>query len=199
MKHCLKPVYALIALAMFSIVPGHASDEKNMVISIETDSINLTEMDVGSLAIGESKTIETDSGQVIDLLRTVDNVEIYIDGELVDIGFGQNPDSAVHIIKKHVEITCDDEDEDACEKHLVIHADGDYDFSAWSVEGEEETLGHDDIEITCITEEDESECISHVVWVNDGDEIEIESLHPEHVDGEQHKIIVIEKKADSHD
>lgn len=63
MKHCLKPVYALIALAMVSIVLGHAGDEKSMVISIETDNINLTELDIGSLAIGASKTIETDSNE----------------------------------------------------------------------------------------------------------------------------------------
>ena len=44
--------------------------------------------------LGESQTIETNNGKVIDLLRTADGVEIYVDGE----GEGHK----VIMIRKHV-------------------------------------------------------------------------------------------------
>ncbi len=33
------------------------------------------------------KTIETDSGKIIDILRTADGAEIYVDGELLEMNF----------------------------------------------------------------------------------------------------------------
>ncbi len=56
-----------------------------MVIALNTDDFNLHETDISELTIGESQTIGTDSGKVIDLLRTADGVEVYIDGELLDM------------------------------------------------------------------------------------------------------------------
>lgn len=73
MKHCLKPIFALFVIAATAISPIYASDEENMVVSIETDSFKLTDTDIGSLAIGESKTIETESGQVIVTKSTIDS------------------------------------------------------------------------------------------------------------------------------
>ncbi len=201
MKHCLKPVFAIFAVVFFAIAPGYASAEKSMVVSIETDSFKLTDTDISSLAIGESKTIETESGQVVDILRTVDEVEIYIDGELVDLGFDHDPESGIHMISKHVEVSCDDEDEGRCEKHVVIHTEGDGDTSAWSSDGDDGVIMHEEIEITCADDEGETDCGEHMVWVTNGREIDIdiESQHEEHVDGKGHKVVIIKKKTDSHD
>jgi hypothetical protein len=201
MKHCFKSVYALIATAIFATAPGHANDEKNLVVSIQTDSINLSGTDITSLAVGESKTIETESGRYIDLLRTVDGVEIYIDGELVDPHLTHDPESEFHIISKHVEITCDDELENSCEKHVVIHTKDDGETSIQSVEEDDGTFVHEEIEITCTDDGDETDCAKHVVWITEGDEAEtdIELLHEEHLDGKGHKLIVITSKTDSND
>ncbi|MCW8925215.1 MAG: hypothetical protein OQJ84_03080 [Xanthomonadales bacterium] len=196
MKHCLKPVHALTAIALFFATPSFADEEKSLVVSIETDDISLTEMDVGSLAIGESKTIETETGQVIDLLRTVDDVEIYINGELVDIGFGHDPDSQIHVIRKHVEFACDEEDESSCEKHVVIRAGDDHDVFSWALAEDAEMLLPDDIEITCFSDED-GDCVEHMAWITEGGEINIGSLHEEHLDVDGHKFIIITSKADS--
>lgn len=199
MKHCLKPVYALFAATVILVAPAYAGDEKNMVVSIETDSISLTELDIGSLAVGESKTIETKSGQVIDLLRTVDDVEVYIDGKLLDIGAIHDHGNQVNVIRKHVEIICDDDDDSACDKHMVISTGGDHEISAWSAEGDMEVLIHDDIEINCVDDEDGSDCAKKVILISKDGEVDIEALQEEHVDGEGHKIIVITSEVDSND
>lgn len=201
MKHCFKSVYALIAIAIFATAPGHANDEKNLVVSIQTDSINLSGTDISSLAVGESKTIETESGQYIDLLRTVDAVEIYIDGELVDPHLTHDPEGEFHFISKHVEITCDDDHEGNCKERVLIHTKDEDKTSSWSIEESDSGFAYEEIEITCTDDGDESDCAKRVVWITEGDEAEtdIELLHEEHLDGKGHKLIVITSKTDSND
>ena len=81
MKHCLKTVFTLAAFAL--IATGSVYAETEMVIALKTDKFELTETDISTLAIGEARTIETDSGSVIDILRTADGADIYVDGELL--------------------------------------------------------------------------------------------------------------------
>jgi len=87
MKGYLKPIFALAATALLATGNVQADTEEKMIIALKTDDFEMTNTDISSLAIGESQTIETDSGQVIDLLRTADGVEIYVDGELLEMGF----------------------------------------------------------------------------------------------------------------
>jgi len=153
MKHYLSTVFTLATIALLAATIAQADNDQKMVIALQTDHFELAETDISDMVVGEAKTIETESGKVIDILRTADGAEIYIDGELLEMDFEGNGLHEEHINGKHIEIICD-EDED-CDKHVVIHADG------------------------------------------DGDEIDIEELHREHVDGESHKVIVIKKSADS--
>jgi hypothetical protein len=111
-----------------------ADGQKQIVIALTTDEFELTETDISHLAVGEAETIRTGSGKTIDLLRTVDGVEIYVDGELLDMGLqglGESVDPDV--IHKHIEIQCDD-DSDECET-WAWHSDGDIDLEA--LHGEE--------------------------------------------------------------
>ena len=87
MKHYLKPIFTLAACALLTANFAHAENEKKMVIALKTDNFELTETDISSLAIGEAQTIETESGKMIDILRTSDGVEIYVDGELLQMNF----------------------------------------------------------------------------------------------------------------
>lgn len=202
MKHCLKPFFALLAATAFATSPTQAGDEKKMVVEIETDSFKLAATDVSSLEVGESKTIETESGEVIDILRTLDEFEIYVDGELLDLGLHHDPEADLHMITNHVQLVCDEEDEDECGKHLVIHTHGDEELTTWVTEGDGDVFMHKDIEITCSDDTEEGaeiDCDHYMVVTTGTGEIEIESMHEQHEDGEGHKVIVITSKTDSND
>jgi len=121
MKHYLKPIFALTACAFFAVNSVHAETE--MVIALKTDKFELTETDISTLAIGEAKTIETESGSIIDILRTADGAEIYVDGELLEMDFDHEGIHAEHMIKTHVEIIC--EDEEACDENVITIMNGD--------------------------------------------------------------------------
>ena len=140
---------------------------------------------------------------MIDILRTLDEFEIYVDGELLDLGFHHDPHGEMHVIKKHVQIECDQDDEGECGKHLVIKTgDGDHEFTTWVTGTDEEVLLHEEIEITCTDDAEDGEEIDceRYMFVTTGDaDIDIESLHEEHVDGNAHKVIVITKEVDSND
>lgn len=108
---------------------SHADHEKTIVVKLKTDDFEAIETDVSDLAVGESEIIHTEDGRTIDLLRTTDGVEIYVDGELVDTDL--EGDGQVH--KKHivvhkdidvetnVEIECDEAEE--CEELVWISED----------------------------------------------------------------------------
>lgn len=103
--------FTLCAAAVSAGEHAQSTTEKKIVIALKTDDFELVETDMSDLAVGDAETIYTDSGQTVDLLRTEDGVEVYIDGELVDMDFDIEIDSdhgemhheKVIIIKKKVE------------------------------------------------------------------------------------------------
>ncbi len=203
MKHYLSPIFTLAAFALLATTSVLAENEYKMVIAVKTDKVELTETDISTLAIGESKTIETDDGKVIDILRTVDGAEIYVDGELLEINF----DDEVlheglhekHMIRKHVEVICDDQED--CDNHVMIFVDGVDESAHWISEIGELVLMAEDIEFFCSDEEEGSDCSDHVMWIADSDDIDIdiEALHELHMSGEDHQVIVIKKKISHQD
>jgi len=118
MKHYLKPIFALAALTLLAASLAQAETREKMIIALKTTDFELTETDISTLAIGESQTIETDSGKVIDILRTADGAEIYVDGELLEMDFDSEGLHEDHMVRKHVEIICDTDDD--CEENVVI-------------------------------------------------------------------------------
>lgn len=198
MKHYLTPIFTLAAFALLATTSVLAENDYKMVIALKTDNFELTETDISTLAIGESKTIETDDGKVIDILRTADGVEIYVDGELLDINF----DDEVlheglhekHMVRKHVKVICDDQED--CDNHVMIIADGVADSAHWISEIGELVMLDKDIEFFCSDEEEGSDCRDHVMWIADGDDIDIdiEALHELHMSDADHQVIVIKKK-----
>lgn len=201
MKHYLCPIFTLAVFALLATTSVLAENEYKMVIAVKTDNFELTETDISTLAIGESQTIETDDGKIIDILRTADGAEIYVDGELLDINF----DAEVlheglhekHIIRKHVQVICDDQEE--CDNHVMIIADGVDESAHWISEIGELVLMAEDIEFFCSDEEEGSDCSDHVMWIADGDDIDIEVLHELHMSDEDHQVIVIKKKISHQD
>lgn len=132
MKHYFVCPVALACLLGAATVwaADSGETEKQMVIALHTDDFELQETDISHLAVGESETIVTDSGQTIDLLRTGEGVEIYVDGELLEPGLHGDP--ALHgehqVIHKRVEVVC--EDDGACEKTVWVSDDADVHIDA---------------------------------------------------------------------
>ncbi len=87
-----------------------------MLIDIETDEISINQMDIDHLEVGDSETIYTQDGKTVDILRTAQGVEIFIDGEKLDPpSLHGIADGAAHEMHKYVlKIECDSEDVDDC-------------------------------------------------------------------------------------
>ncbi|MFT5351471.1 MAG: hypothetical protein ACI9MF_002294, partial [Gammaproteobacteria bacterium] len=85
----MKTKLSLPAMVIFSalIYAGitFAGNKEKMVVELKTNDFEIAETDISDLAIGESETIVTESGKTIDLLRTAEGIEIYMDGELMDM------------------------------------------------------------------------------------------------------------------
>lgn len=195
MKRYLKLNFALALFAMIATSTAMAGTEEKMVIALKTDHFELAETDISTLDVGEAKTIETESGKVIDIIRTAEGAEIYVDGELLEMNFDHEGLHEEHMIRKHVEIICE-EGED-CDKHIVMHAEGDTDISEWMLEGGDHVIIHREIEISCSDDETETSCSDNAVWVTDHEDVDIEELHKRHAGGDAHKVIVINKEIDS--
>ncbi len=96
MKTLFKTGLALATFVILAATSVQAENQKKMIVALKTSDFELTETDISSLAVGEAQTIETESGRVIDILRTADGAEIYVDGELLEMNFD---DDALH--EKH--------------------------------------------------------------------------------------------------
>ena len=103
--------------------PGQ-DQQKTIVISITTDDFEVEEADLSHLSIGDAETFVTDNGKTVDMLRTEDGIEIYVDGELLDTGPSHGEQHSVHKVK----IVCD-EDKTDCEELVWIAEDGEIDLA----------------------------------------------------------------------
>lgn len=199
MKQHFKRMYALVAATLLAATAANAANEDKLVVTIVTDSFEVPETDISTLAVGEAKTIETGSDQVVDILRTPDGAEVYIDGELLDMDLAHIGDAhGRHVARHQVEITCKDEDDTACEQQVEILIHGDGGVSGWA-EAEGDAGLHHEFEIDCIDEGVATTCEQHVIRIGDDDVIHVETVHGEHAGGTVHKVIVIEKASDTDD
>lgn len=190
MKHFLVHIFALPIVALLFATSVQAATEEKMVVALKTSDFELAETDISNLAVGEAQTIETDSGTVIDILRTADGTEIYVDGELLETNFDDEGSHGQHKVKKHVEIICHDE-EDCDNNVFVIDRD--------AHKHSENIVIHKEIELSCDDNEEGARCTDKMVWVSDGEDVDIEELHEMHEGSETHKIIVIKKQVEEQD
>jgi len=125
MIHKLIP---LLAVAVFALGSASLSaGEDKMVIALTTDDFELAETDVSDLEIGDSETFYTESGKTVDLLRTADGIEIYVDGELLELGLDgeKGIHEGHHIVHQHIEVDCDSEED--CDMDIELgslHGEG---------------------------------------------------------------------------
>jgi len=197
MKHYLRPVFTLAVLLLLTATSVQAVAGEKMVIALKTDDFELVETDISELALGEAQTIETESGTVIDILRTADGADIYVDGELLEMNFDDEGLHEVHVMEEHVEIVCDDDEE--CSKHVIMLGDDDSHNSEWVTADGENVFIHKEVEISCTDDEDGTTCSDRMIWISDDEDLDLEELHELHQSGEGHKVIVIKKEIVSED
>lgn len=190
MKHFLRHILTLSIIAFLIVPPVQAETREKMVIALKSSDFKLTETDISDLAVGEAQTFTTESGKVIDVLRTADGAEIYVDGELLDVNADNEGAHDQHSVTKHVEIICRDEDD--CDKNVFIVNGADH-------ENSEHVIIHEEIEVSCSDEEEGTRCADKVAWVSEGEEIDIEELHEMHEGDGEHKVIVIRKQVKKQD
>ncbi len=149
------------------------------VIKVGTGESDLIEADVTDLELGESRSFVTDSGKTVDILKAAEGIEIYIDGERIDID--GHADGHVEHHERKIAIQCDDTD--GCDEMLAdLMVEDDANVFV---------MRHD-VEAVC---DDSGEC-EKMVWIeSDGEELEhIEELHEEALEDGAHKVIIIRKE-----
>ena len=191
MKHYLAAIFTPLIFALLIPVSALAQTQEKMVIAIETDDFKLTETDISMLAIGEAKTIETDNGRFIDIIRTSEGAEIYLDGELVEMNFDHEDLLEEHLTNVSVEITCDNEEE--CDEDITILNHDDLAESGWTAADGQHVVIHKEVEVTCNDGEQGSHCDHEVITISGDESIDMEQLHENHGNGDGHKVIVIKK------
>ncbi len=190
MNELFRPVFVLAIVAFFSVTAMQAGGDEKMIIALKTDSDALVTTDVSELAIGEAKTIETDNGEVIDILRTADGAEIYINGELLEMDFTSESEGDQRAMKKHVKIICE-AGQECNEEEIVITGDGSTHLN-WVSEDGEHVIIREEVELNCGDED--PECKDRMIWVTEGEEIDVEAISDLHQDGEDQRVVVIRKK-----
>lgn len=147
----MKTKFSTLSLALlFTILcagPAFADTTEKMIIKLKTNAFEIAKTDISNLQVGEAETIVTDSGKIIDLLRTADGVEIYIDGEMLEMPdmSGASLGGGMHtIMHKQIHAECvvdvDYESELECAHGLVFFSDGDSDFEFLHTDGDAHTI-----------------------------------------------------------
>ena len=164
---------ALAGTALFTtaLLAGETRHEKK-VFMLKAGDGEVVEADVSDLGLGESRSFVTESGRMVDLLQTPEGLEVYLDGELIDLsgsdealhehlmharalaeercdgdcedGFAyaftteDGEEANVHVIRKHVEVICSDEEQ--CDDNVWISADGDVDLDLVHGDGDHQVI-----------------------------------------------------------
>ena len=176
MKHNFVP--GLAALAGALLLAGAALAEINehheMKIMVMADGDELIDADVSDLAVGESRGFVTESGKTVDIVRTAEGVDLYIDGELQEMDFDVDGlHGEHHVWHEDVEVECaDDADGECLHEFVFVSSDDDY---AYEYGGDDNVVViKKAIEIVC---EDGEDCAGL------------------HEDREAHKVIRIKRKS----
>lgn len=167
-----------------SIIASDVHREHKIKLKLDGHGAELIEADVSDMAVGESRTWVTESGRTIDLLRSAEGMEVYIDGELVDTGYDGAHGGGV-VLHEDIDVACFSDSEGDCEKHAIfVDAQGDAD----ELHGYEVRVLTQTVELVC--DDEDTEC-ERTVWIGEDGGVHEEALHQHQ--GEKHRIIKIQK------
>jgi hypothetical protein len=130
MKKSILFMAAIVVSAGINLAVAGEESEK-IVIALKTDDFEIEKTDLSHLAVGDAETIVTESGRTIDMLRAEDGIEIYVDGELLEMGDMHAKHHQVHKIR----IICDEGEEDCDEDMTWISESEDFDVEAIHKDG----------------------------------------------------------------
>jgi len=139
-KAFLVPAMVLFILATVNAGAGEpdgAPEDPEWVVALSTEDFEIAETDVSHLAIGDAETIHTESGKTIDLLRTEGGLEIYVNGELLDLGL-EGAHGGYQVVHTHVDIDCESDLD--CEETIWMSDDDEYDLESLHSDGHHEKL-----------------------------------------------------------
>jgi hypothetical protein len=117
----LKPLVAALSGALFATGALAGGETiSTHIIKVAADGDEVIEADVSELELGESLEFVTESGQVIDILKAPEGIELYIDGELLDplAAHGDLERLHRHIAIHEEALDIDCEVVDDCEAHI---------------------------------------------------------------------------------
>ncbi|NND45497.1 MAG: hypothetical protein HKN58_09250 [Xanthomonadales bacterium] len=132
----------LLALVLGATGVASAATTEKHVIALKTHDFELAETEVGDLQLGEARTVVTDSGKTVDIIRTAEGFDIFVDGEQLDMPHRADGAHEMHHEEVKVECISESEEDVVCDElhkemhgadsggHKVIrihreHADGD--------------------------------------------------------------------------
>jgi hypothetical protein len=132
-------IFGLCAVSLSAGEQATQAVQDKIVIALQTDDFELAETDISDLEIGDAETIYTESGETIDLLRTAEGIEIYVDGELLEMGLHDEDGhhEAHHIVHMDVEVECESDEE--CEHGMGSLHGEDHHAQVIIIEKNEET------------------------------------------------------------
>ena len=195
----MRTLFTMIAIGLFAIaaqaaVAGDApgpEGEETIVISIVTDDFAIEDADLSHLAVGDAETFVTDGGKTVDMLRTDDGIEIYVDGELIE---GGDVSADKHIVRE-IHIVCDEEAEDCSEDMTWVEGLEDLEIESLHEHGQKYIVinsedGEFDVEQL---PEGAHEIHGSVHIVKDIDVEVLDELHELHGAGER-EVIIIKKE-----
>jgi hypothetical protein len=191
MQDYFRTIFALFLLTLLIFSDAQADTVEQLVISLHSEDFELAETDISTLVIGEARTIESDAGKIIDILRTADGVDIYVDGNLLEMNFELDVQDEDDFMGNRIESVCDNEE--VCEDSVIILKGGDSGAWEWVSANGDKVFLHREVEIRCSDDGEEISCNDRVSGVSDDEDIDFDSLHDAHGDGQEHAVIVIKK------
>ncbi len=109
--------------AILMVSSAIAGGQTEMLIEVKTDDIQIEQLDISHLEVGDSETIYTQDGTTVDILRVVHGVEIFIDGEQLDIPSPHDLEFTDDAQEHHeimIETECDSAEDDGCTNHHYL-------------------------------------------------------------------------------
>jgi len=118
---------ALIPL-LLTVVTAAAGTGDTMMIDIDTDAFQIDQLDISRLSPGDTETVYTDDGRTVDILRKEEGIEIFVDGQPLNLPElvcpTHSPDGSHEPYRTvMIQMECDAESDEEC-NHLMLDADG---------------------------------------------------------------------------
>ena len=107
-----------------------AENQTEILIKVESEDVHVETMDISHLSTGDVETIYSEDGKTIDVMKTDTGIEIFIDGEKIELpslDLNSSHEDSHKVKHITVSIHCESEADDDCEEDekWLLDSDGD--------------------------------------------------------------------------